>query len=114
MEVVGYVYGSDYWCADCLKEAEIDFSWDEVGTIFSNFESDYPQHCHACHIFLGGNLTVDGVKALKQAYRDGHYRNASSGPDDQFEEYMHAFSYLDWYFIWTFVGLMDPYGNVES
>ena len=117
MDVVGYVYECDHWCARCLKEAGIDPNWDEVGAIFDDSESDYPMHCGCidCREFLGGSLTSDGYELLKQAYRDGHHRAPEGGPDEQFDEYMYHYADIGaWHFLWTFVGLMDPYGDVED
>jgi hypothetical protein len=113
MHVVGYVYGCDYWCADCLKKAGIDPGWDEVGAVFDDSEHDYPMHCGDCREFLETSLTSDGYNLLKQAYCDGSYRAPGGGPDEQFEEYMYHFADLhSWHCIWTFVGLMDPYGDI--
>ena len=112
MRVVGYIYDSGHWCAQCIEDANIDPSCDEVGVVFEDSVCDYPMHCHACDEFLGGELTADGFDALKQNYLDGNYRGPNGGPDAQFEEYMEAFDYGSWHFIWTFIGPMDPYGEV--
>jgi len=115
MHVVGYTYECDYLCPNCLKKAGIDPNWDEVGAIFDDYEHDHPMHCGDCREFLGGCLTLDGYAALEQAYRDGYYRAPGGGPNEQFVEYMYHYADLNsWHCLWTFVGRMDPFGDVED
>lgn len=114
LRVIGFVYDAAPWCHVCLVAAGIDPAGDEVGALFDDTMYDYPVHCHVCHEFLGGELTADGFEKLKQAYRDGHFRLPDGSPNEQFEEYMREYEYGGYisHFIWTFIGLMDPYGNI--
>lgn len=114
MEVVGYTYDADHWCEDCLLEEGVDLDDDEVGAIFDYTESDYPMHCNACGEFLGGNLTDHGLKALKEAYRDGEYRNANGDPSEHFQQYMEAWDSVDWHILWSFLGPLDPWGELKD
>jgi hypothetical protein len=110
MDVVGYTYDCDRWCADCLQDAGINPSDDEVSALFDYDESDCPEHCGSCGEFLGGSLTDRGLEDLKEAYREGNYRAPRGGPSDVFRQYMSHYL-VDWHFIWTFAGLVDPDGD---
>jgi hypothetical protein len=114
VKVVGYLYDQDFWCITCLRHDGVDPSDDEVSPIYDTFECDYPRHCGGCREFLEGPLTADGEESLKTNYRDGSYRVADGSPDETFQEYMDSYWWINWHFLWTFVGLMDPYGDVED
>ena len=115
LDVIGYTYDCDHWCADCLQAADIDPRDDEVGAIFDDEGvSDYPTHCCTCGEFLGGSLTSEGIEILKETYRKGGYRAPGGGPSDEFRKYMDYFDGVDWHFIWTFAGLLDPDGDLKG
>ena len=77
---MGYIYQADVYCDGCggaicdrLKLAgeapenpsdEYSFDSDEYPKVadVENEESDTPQHCGQCHVFLENPLTSDGYK----------------------------------------------------
>jgi hypothetical protein len=78
-----YIYQADVWCENCAKEiaatldadgqtpanvmdeASYDSDHYPKGPFFEE-ESDAPEHCAGCHIFLENPLTADGVEYMTQ------------------------------------------------
>jgi len=108
-EPIGYVWEGDIYCADCMRKGGVvGPDDDEVGAIFEESESDYPYHCGDCREFLGGSLTKDGEKWVKAHWMEGWRDRALM------ETYMRHYDGVDWYFIHTFWGWMDPLGNLKD
>jgi len=106
MSIIGYIRNGDYLCLDCSKH--VDF----LGpVIFGYSEFDYPPHCGDCGCFIGGVLTNYGVRELIQEYRDGQYRTGICKM--YFDEYLSHYFWINRFFIWTFVGMIDPDGNLQ-
>lgn len=82
-----YAYNADIYCDDCggkIRE-ELDGEGfedtgdtDEYPQYFDDDESDCPQHCGDCHVFLENSLTSDGYEYAKQAVEEAVRR----GDDD--------------------------------
>ena len=94
-DVIGYVEDGDIYCHEHAKT--------RVSPVLDDEESDSPIHCGECHEFLGGLLTADGVKRIIEDWRDYNARNREA-----YETYMERWPYLDWFFMPTFLGWMNP------
>lgn len=105
-EPIGYVAQGEIVCKACLG---CDPDDPEVGALFEDSESDYPYHCAYCRKFLGGTLTRDGVAWIKEQYLEHRWRDR-----ELIETYMRHYSGVDWYFIHTFWGWMDPLGHISE
>lgn len=114
MEVIAYIYDSEILCEDCLRAAGIDPDDDEVSALFDTSESDSPLHCAYCHAFLGGSLTEDGFQNIVRYYLDGYFQDKNGDPDDVLLTYMREYDYYDWYVVPTFVGFLDPCGDLKN
>jgi len=79
-----YIYRADLYCEDCAKQikARLNFSHEhlDIDTFDSGDypagpypagESDTPDHCGGCGIFLENPLTGDGEQYVKDAIQDG-------------------------------------------
>ncbi len=111
MEVIGYVYEGDIYCKTCLTAngGPDPNDEDSVGPVFDTDEGDAPVHCGGCREFLGGALTRDGVRFLKELYLERHVRNEAL-----WKAYMDYYHGVDWYFIPTFIGPMNPRGEFKD
>lgn len=110
MGPIGFYYDSDYWCHACLP---VEGYTECVFPIWREEVVDYPLHCRTCHAFLGGNLTEYGEQRIKNNFLAGHFGDIGK-PSDALAEYMIYYNYINWYFIWTFLGPMNPYGIIRS
>lgn len=82
---MGYIYKADVYCDDCggmlraslqskPEDVPVDvldhYSYDSDDypkeADIENKESDYPQHCAACHVFLQNPLTSEGYDYVKE------------------------------------------------
>jgi hypothetical protein len=70
-------------------------------------EFDYPPHCYICNRFIGGFLTDYGEQELIREYQCGRNRK-------RINEYLNHYDWIDRYFIWTFIGMTDPDGNLKD
>jgi hypothetical protein len=97
--VVGYVDDGAIYCKyHCpCSDAAVVTTWDEF---------DAPQHCDVCHEFLHNNITYEGIKYMENLYFSG-MRN-----EGLWREYMEEYPWIDWYFIHTWVGPMNPLGEI--
>lgn len=93
---IGYVYDGAVYCPDCAAPIHND----RHHPIFSDSESDWPEHCAQCHEFLGGTLTIDGMKHLREDLVAGYIRPARAN------EYMAHYGFDDvfWHVIGTHYG----------
>lgn len=105
-EPIGYVSDGEIVCETCLGRDPDD---PDIGALFEDSESAYPYHCSYCHEFLGGSLTNDGVEWLKEQYLEHRWRDRAL-----IETYMRYYDGVDWHFIHTFWGWMDPLGNLKD
>ena len=85
---LGFTYKADLHCEKCGREIcqnlnrsgkrpadpEDEYSYDSDDypkTIVVDGESDTPQHCSTCGVFLENSLTSDGVNYVREAIADG-------------------------------------------
>lgn len=108
---IGYVWEGGVYCKDCMDASggSVTSESEEVGAIFEESESDYPEHCGDCHEFLGGALTTEGKRWLREQWVEHRWRDFAL-----IETYMQHYDSMDWYFIFTFWGWMDPLGNLKD
>ena len=73
----GYIYQADIYCADCAKKYRIGEKDSGDSDQFpqgpydnGGGESDFPQHCGNCNLFLENPLTSYGEKYVIAAAKD--------------------------------------------
>ena len=82
--MLAYVYQADLYCEDCANaiKAELGFICEGLSEYtfdsdvypkgpFPAGDSDTPDHCGACGIFLENSLTGDGEEYVKDSIRVG-------------------------------------------
>jgi hypothetical protein len=108
--LVAYIYQAAVWCDDCAEEI-MDSAWKEsadgakYGTriewemanglddernydsdeypksCYGSDESDCPEHCDGCHVFLENDLTTDGADYVRatvnEDLRDGNIESVA-------------------------------------
>jgi hypothetical protein len=77
---MAYAYEAAMWCDDCARGVmtELDArgvedtgdSNDYPQSDGSSGESDHPEHCDACRVFLENPLTSDGWEYVREAITD--------------------------------------------
>ena len=94
-----YIYQADIYCTDCARKySQLQILIGEKDTGNSDQfpqgpyengggESDYPQHCGNCHVFMENSLTSDGEDYVIAAAKD-----ALGG--DVAKEWKEYYSYL--------------------
>ena len=95
-----YIYNADIYCSDCKKAiikrlknegvepTEFDSeAWPQGPYENGGGESDYPQHCGDCQVFMENSLTSDGEEYVIAAAKD-----ALGG--DVAKEWKEYYSYL--------------------
>lgn len=96
--VEGYTYDADVHCTGCAiamaTEAwgnasvldDPDFCEEhEIGVIFADSESDYPEHCADCGGMLDTSLTGDGVDYIIDAL--AHYIDHRTGDTEVLDQW---------------------------
>lgn len=80
-----YIYKADTWCDDCavgikasLPERPLgDYDSDDYPKgPFDPEESDSPQHCAGCQVFLENPLTSDGYKYVRESIEEAIVANS--------------------------------------
>lgn len=79
-----YIYQADLYCEDCAKQIKAELAYSHESQSENTFdsgdypkgpypagESDTPDHCGGCGIFLENSLTGDGEQYVKDAIRAG-------------------------------------------
>lgn len=69
-----FIFDGDIYCEDCATP-NMDGPHADGGG-----ETDTPQHCGECHVFLENPLTSEGVKYVRESHRDN--------PSDTTREWM--------------------------
>ena len=75
-----YIYQADIYCADCAEVRKKDIQNNSNCQDSDDYpqgpyndgggESDYPQHCGDCNMFLENSLTSDGEDYVIAAAKD--------------------------------------------
>ncbi len=98
-----YAYNADTWCDDCVMVIINDLrangtindgttdTWPQ--TYGDNTESDCPQHCSHCRVFLENQLTGDGYDYVFQEWLDDS--GIHMGEGDVLREWLDYYSELD-------------------
>jgi hypothetical protein len=104
----GYIYEGDVYCDACigddLKNA------DEVGAVLESSYWDSPLHCGGCRQFLPTALTEEGYCELEEQIRAFSFEYWG---EDLLSEYLSHWDFHDWHVIPTFIGMMDPFGEIR-
>lgn len=108
---MGSIYQADMWCDECTKGIKEDHAKggfvpadpDDQHTYDSDqypkdcdvtCESDCPQHCAGCHVFLENDLTCDGADYVREAVKDdietGHHDSVA------LTEWMPFYDWIDY------------------
>ena len=79
-----YIYRADLYCDDCAKQIKASLGFSHEGQSEHTFdsgdypkgpypagESDTPDHCGNCGVFLENSLTGDGERYVLDAIRAG-------------------------------------------
>ena len=105
---IGWIYEGDVYCPDCVGNEPDDNP--EYGPVWEETETDSPMYCGNwnCKQFIGGALTDEGWKQLKDYIRRSLHMRC-----DAVYDLMHYYSHYDWYFIPTFEGMMDPTREIK-
>lgn len=106
MDVVAFTYGGAVYCPTCLPYGDDERVAD---TVFDHNEYDYPLHCDQCHRVISITLTAYGFLYIKESYLLNDWRN-----DETIREYMATWPEFNWYFVPSFVGWLDPFGNPKE
>jgi hypothetical protein len=82
--MLAYVYQADLYCEDCATQIKAELAYSHEGQPEHLFdsdeypkgpypagESDTPDHCGNCGVFLENSLTGDGEQYVKDAIQDG-------------------------------------------
>lgn len=112
MNIIGYAVDGDIYCAECLDRDGVDYDnvhRDDIAALFSDHETDYPVHCGNCREFLGGVLTRDGLRWLKEQWLVHRWRDRAL-----MEQYMYHYGGDGWHFVATPWGWADPFWNIED
>lgn len=82
MDVIGYTADADTWCEDCIEKnypgstaddsTVEDSEGNEIRPMFDDDESDHPDHCHDCGVFLENALTSEGYRYVVDILADTH------------------------------------------
>jgi hypothetical protein len=79
MAMSGYAYNAALWCDECAnavaleldaKNVEDTGDTDDYPQFAGDSESDMPDHCDGCNVFLENPLTTDGRSYVEDACRD--------------------------------------------
>ena len=108
---MGSIYCADMWCDECTEKIKEDHARDgfvpndpdDQHTYDSDEypkdcdvtgESDCPQHCAGCQVFLENELTCDGADYVRQAVTDdiemGHHNSVA------LTEWMPYYDWIDY------------------
>ena len=76
MRVIGYAADAEIVCKDCLRYpvGAYDREGNPVTPVTEDEEVDAPLHCGACGAFLGGRLTADGERYVRERVLRGDGR----------------------------------------
>lgn len=86
-DIIGYMFDADTYCEECTERMHpgstdwraegfeptdyTDSEGNELHPIFlSNSESDHPEHCGSCGVFLENDLTSDGYAYVVEAHAE--------------------------------------------
>ena len=82
--MLAYVYQADLYCEDCVSAIKASLGFSHEGQSEHTFDSDEypkgpypagdsdtPDHCGQCGIFLENSLTGDGEQYVKDAIQNG-------------------------------------------
>jgi hypothetical protein len=92
---VGFAYGDDDFELSFDPDDEGSYDSEEYPKHYSSgAESDCPQHCGECGVFLENDLTTDGADYVRNAVRE----DLASGCDDSIAltVWFPYYSWLDW------------------
>ena len=88
MQTIYYQFDADIYCEDCARDMGIP-----EDNSFLPGETDCPQHCGACRVFLCGySLTEDGEEYVIHTYLD--WRLLGKGRKEVIQAWLERYDYL--------------------
>ena len=115
LDVIGYAFDADTYCEDCTEKMYpgatdwrrdgfdpsdyTDSEGNELHPIFGDDESDHPDHCGRCGVFLENALTSDGYATVIRILSDTAIRwedKTREYREAYFDRYSDAFDPDDW------------------